>query len=66
RWTLAVGVLFVVLGGLFPNLIVAQRSAEADRVVSAQAGPSVWAELSEHPPERIDHRPAASGESTRH
>jgi NADH-quinone oxidoreductase subunit M len=32
RWTLAAGVLFVVLGGLFPNLIVAQRSAEADAV----------------------------------
>jgi NADH-quinone oxidoreductase subunit M len=32
RWTLAAGVLFVVLGGLFPNLIVAQRSAEADTV----------------------------------
>jgi NADH-quinone oxidoreductase subunit M len=35
RWTLAAGVLFVVLGGLFPNLIVAQRSAEADRVEAA-------------------------------
>ncbi|HKD07984.1 MAG TPA: proton-conducting transporter membrane subunit [Bryobacteraceae bacterium] len=32
RWALAAGVLFVVLGGLFPNLIVAQRSAEADTV----------------------------------
>ena len=30
RWILAAGVLFVVLGGLFPNAIVAQRSAEAD------------------------------------
>jgi NADH-quinone oxidoreductase subunit M len=30
RWVLAAGVLFVVLGGLFPNIIVAQRSAEAD------------------------------------
>jgi NADH-quinone oxidoreductase subunit M len=29
RWILAVGVLFVVLGGLFPNLIVAQRPVEA-------------------------------------
>ncbi len=27
RWVLAAGVLFVVLGGLFPNAIVAQRSA---------------------------------------
>ena len=32
RWILAAGVLFVVLGGLFPNAIVAQRSAETDRV----------------------------------
>jgi len=32
RWILAAGVLFVVLGGLFPNAIVAQRSAEADTV----------------------------------
>ena len=30
RWILAAGVLFVVLGGLFPNVIVAQRSAEMD------------------------------------
>jgi NADH-quinone oxidoreductase subunit M len=32
RWTLAAGILFVVLGGIFPNLIVGQRSAEADAV----------------------------------
>jgi len=31
RWTLAAGVLFVVLGGLFPNVIVAQRTAETDK-----------------------------------
>ena len=35
RWILALGVLFVVLGGLFPNVIVAQRSAEADVVERA-------------------------------
>lgn len=35
RWILVAGVLFVVLGGLFPNLIVAQRSAEADTVARA-------------------------------
>jgi NADH-quinone oxidoreductase subunit M len=35
RWILAAGVLFVVLGGLFPNAIVAQRSAEADTVEQA-------------------------------
>ena len=32
RWTLAAGVLFVVFGGLFPNLIVSPLSAEADIV----------------------------------
>lgn len=32
RWILTAGVLFVVLGGLFPNVIVAQRSAETDIV----------------------------------
>ncbi len=30
RWILAAGLLFVVLGGVFPNLIVARRSADAD------------------------------------
>lgn len=34
RWTLAAGVLFVILGGLFPNLIVAQRSTESDTVAA--------------------------------
>jgi NADH-quinone oxidoreductase subunit M len=38
RWILTAGVLFVVLGGLFPNLIVAGRSIEADSV--AQLIPS--------------------------
>jgi NADH-quinone oxidoreductase subunit M len=32
RWILAAGVLFVLLGGLFPNAIVARRSAEAESV----------------------------------
>jgi len=40
RWALAVGLLFVVFGGLFPNVIVAQRSAEADTVVGAIHTPS--------------------------
>jgi NADH-quinone oxidoreductase subunit M len=44
RWILAAGLLFVVLGGLFPNLIVAGRSAEADamtaRINGAAAAPS--------------------------
>jgi NADH:ubiquinone oxidoreductase subunit 2 (subunit N) len=35
RWILAAGVLFVVLGGLFPNAIVALRSAEAETVEQA-------------------------------
>jgi NADH-quinone oxidoreductase subunit M len=35
RCILAIGMLFVVLGGLFPNTIVAQRSAEADTVEQA-------------------------------
>jgi NADH-quinone oxidoreductase subunit M len=39
RWILTVGVLFVVLGGLFPNAIVAKRSAEADRVEQAMESP---------------------------
>ena len=38
RWILAAGMLFVVLGGLFPNAIVAQGSAEADTVERAMAG----------------------------
>jgi NADH-quinone oxidoreductase subunit M len=38
RWVLAAGMVFVVLGGLFPNLIVAKRSAEAGEVERAQRG----------------------------
>ena len=40
RWTLAAGVLFVVAGGLFPNVIVGQRSAEAIAVAS-EMGPAL-------------------------
>jgi NADH-quinone oxidoreductase subunit M len=32
RWILTAGILFVVLGGLFPNAIVTLRSAEAEAV----------------------------------
>ncbi len=32
RWVLSAGLLFVVVGGFFPHLIVAQWSAEADAV----------------------------------
>lgn len=42
RWILAAGVLFVVLGGLFPNTMVIQRSSDADIVqdaIHATAGP---------------------------
>lgn len=42
RWILAAGVLFVVLGGLFPRAMVVQRSAEAGIVEQASqtsAGP---------------------------
>jgi NADH-quinone oxidoreductase subunit M len=44
RWILAIGIVFVVLGGLFPNVIVARHSAEADLVERA---------VRAHP--RIDH-----------
>src|SRR5215472_9954506 len=35
RWILTAGIIFVLLGGLFPNVIVARRSAEADLVAMA-------------------------------
>ena len=35
RWILTVGAVFVVLGGLFPNAIVARRAAEAEAVEQA-------------------------------
>jgi NADH-quinone oxidoreductase subunit M len=35
RWILAAGVVFVVLGGLFPNAIVARRAREAETVEQA-------------------------------
>jgi NADH-quinone oxidoreductase subunit M len=35
RWVLAAGMAFVVLGGLFPNAIVAPRAAEAELVERA-------------------------------
>ena len=39
RWILAAGVLFVVLGGLFPNVIVALQSVEAGTVEQAIHAP---------------------------
>jgi NADH-quinone oxidoreductase subunit M len=42
RWTLAAGLVFVVLGGLFPGVIVARRSAEAELVErSIRVGPRI-------------------------
>ncbi len=40
RWILTAGVLFVVLGGLFPNTIVALQSAGADAVQQAIQEPA--------------------------
>jgi len=40
RWILAAGVLFVVLGGVFPNAIVVQHSAETDIVEQAVHTPA--------------------------
>ncbi|HEX4229449.1 MAG TPA: proton-conducting transporter membrane subunit [Bryobacteraceae bacterium] len=39
QWILAAGVLFVVLGGLFPSAIVAQRFAEAETARQASLAP---------------------------
>jgi NADH-quinone oxidoreductase subunit M len=41
RWILTIGIVFVVLGGLFPNAIVARRSSEADLVHRAPANPRI-------------------------
>lgn len=52
RWILAVGVLFVVLGGLFPNAIVARRAAEAEAVEQAicvpMRPPQLFARSTDH------------------
>jgi NADH-quinone oxidoreductase subunit M len=39
RWILALGVLFVIFGGLFPSAIVAPRVAEAEAVEHAMQAP---------------------------
>lgn len=39
RWILTAGALFVVLGGLFPNAIVARRAAQAESVEQAIHAP---------------------------
>src|SRR5579871_1346716 len=40
KWILAAGVLFVVMGGLFPNVIVARQAAEAEAVEQAMRWPA--------------------------
>ena len=50
RWILAAGVLFVALGGLFPNVIVAQRSVDANGVESATARDVIPAQRPSSPP----------------
>ena len=45
RWILAAGLVFVVLGGLFPDVIVARRSAEAQLVKRAIGAHPQSAEL---------------------
>ncbi len=40
RWILAAGLLFVVLGGLFPNAIVSLQSAQAESVEHALLSPA--------------------------
>jgi NADH:ubiquinone oxidoreductase subunit 4 (subunit M) len=54
RWILSTGVLFVVLGGLFPNMIVAQRSADADKVAQSiySNAQNTWA------PHRVPENPS--------
>src|SRR5713226_1461395 len=46
RWILAVGAVFVVIGGLFPNAIVARRAAEAEVVEQAICAPKRPPQLS--------------------
>jgi NADH-quinone oxidoreductase subunit M len=54
RWILAAGVVFVVLGGLFPHAIVARRAVEAEAVEQAFQAPI-------HPSPTVDRRlPPAS------
>jgi NADH-quinone oxidoreductase subunit M len=53
RWILTAGVLFVVLGGLFPNAIVAQRSVDADIVQQAF-------HTTTHPDQVPDRKPPAA------
>lgn len=59
RWALAAGVLFVVLGGLFPGAIVVQRSAGTDIVKSTMKATIAQAAF----PAGIE--PAANGSAPR-
>jgi len=56
RWILSVGMLFVVLGGLFPNAIVARRAAEAEAVEQAFRAP-------ERPPDAVAKRVSSHRET---
>ena len=49
RWILTAGALFVVMGGLFPNAIVARRAAEAEAVEQAMCVPMPPLQLSTAP-----------------
>jgi NADH:ubiquinone oxidoreductase subunit 4 (subunit M) len=42
RWILTAGVLFVVLGGLFPNAIVALGAVDAESVEHVAYVPADW------------------------
>jgi NADH-quinone oxidoreductase subunit M len=48
RWILAIGMVFVVLGGLFPNIIVAGRAAEAELVEKAIHARPPTSQVSNH------------------
>jgi len=69
RWILAVGVLFVVFGGLFPNAIVAPRAAEAKLVEQAIYLPADGGSVCKSPAEpclkQDPLRNAPAGELTR-
>jgi hypothetical protein len=56
RWILTAGVLFVVLGGLFPKAIVTRWSTEAEAVEQAfyPPRPSSGEEVALKAPGRID------------
>ena len=63
RWILTAGVLFVVLGGLFPNAIVAQRLTEAetvDQAIGTPRPPTANPELTNDAVEMLSQRLSAN------